>query len=238
MRLKTFVAPCVILLCISSMIFLTSRQLPPTRLLQSSILIIPPQPDLYVHGWETEHELVFDSTADIKTVWDTNEKGKKSWVDYEMAKKHHQYLPTQHQASWNWFQIPYALKVTMRRNLKETLAGKATVTECVTPITGNKRAWRVEYWNALPLMDWLGQWLPAYKTTARPVVQIWITRMDGSKPYLLGIKEGRQPWGGMEPPGPDGIIHHALIYDLNWSPDGTQLGYLYQDAYYAIPVTN
>ena len=123
----------------------------------------------------------------------------------------------------------------MRRNLKEALAGKATVTECMTPITKNKRAWRVEYWNALTLSEWLGQWLPVFKSTARPIVQIWITRMAGSKPYLLGIKEGQQ-WSFMEPPGPDGIMRHELIYNINWSPDGTRLGYLYKDAYYAIPV--
>ena len=88
----------------------------------------------------------------------------------------------------------------------------------------------------MPLTDWLGLWLPIFKNAAPPTVHIWITQMDGSKPYLLGVQEGQQRWGFMELPGSDGLIRHELIDNIKWSPDGNRLGYLYKDAYYAVPI--
>ena len=77
-------------------------------------------------------------------------------------------------------------------------------------------------------------WFSAYEKLAVPMAALWITDGKGEHPHLIGVQAGEHDKEFRDPG--ESPWKQTLVHDVIWSPREDQLGYVYNNNFYIIPV--
>ena len=219
----------------ASLLYLRSlyRAAPPT-LASIGTVRLGYHPDLLIADWEIDDLFSFADTTHY-LAWNMRTHKEMTGADYEILATKILGIMRPYRKHQTWEEAPADLKASVARSLAGLVSSQVSITDVYFSPHKDRLAWRVTYWNKPPLVDLLGRWLPAYQRMARPIVQLWITNGAGQKPQLMGLQEGEQALGFMEP-NRNGIPGRPLIHGVVWSPREDLLGFVLNDVFYTIPV--
>ena len=191
-------------------------------------------PDLLIADWEIDDMFSFADTTHY-LAWNMRTQKEMRGTDYEIEATKILGIMRPYRKHQTWDEAPADLKASVTKSLAGLVPSHATITDVYFAPHKDRLAWRVTFWNAPPLVDLLGRWLPAYQRLSRPIVQLWITDGTGNKPQVVGMQEGEEGLGFMEPSS-KGVPGHPLIHGVVWSPREDLLGFILKDVFYTVPV--
>ena len=192
---------------------------------------------LQINAWELDNELFLEfSPVKYPVTRGMNlQTGQEMTQDaYETHVERTLGLRQLYRRHFPWEQVPAPLQTRVARSLHGLIPREATIADAYFSMHQERIAWRVTYWNTPPYFEALKRWFTACEKFAVPMAALWITDGNGEHPRLLGVQSG-QPEKGLQDPG-SSPWNTMLVHDVIWSPRVDQLGFVYNNNFYTIPV--